>query len=290
MRRWSKEDKGPLVIHIGQRNLLTVVKDREFGVFLDDENGGEILLPNRDVPENCEIGSQVEVFLYYDSEDRLIATTEHSLAMVGEFALLKVVAVEAVGAFLDWGLPKDLFLPFAEQSRDLRPGDEVLVFVYLDKSSRISASMRLEKNTDKQPGNYEEGQSVELLIIGRTDLGYKAIIEGRHLGVIYSNEVFQKISYGQRLPGFIKKIREDGKIDLSLQKTGHAAADETAVKIMDLLKSSRDGFLAINDKTSAETIHGLFGVSKKKYKVALGGLYKKRLILVKDDGIYLAKD
>lgn len=201
---------------------------------------------------------------------------------------MKVVAVEKVGAFLDWGLPKDLFLPYAEQSRALRVGQKILVYVYLDKSARISASMRLERNTDKSPPSYTVGQTVDLLIIGKTDLGFKAIIEGRHLGVIYANEVFQELGYGQRTRGYIKKVREDGKIDLSLQAPGMAGTPELEEKILSALRRA-GGFLELTDKAAAEFVYERFGVSKKKFKIALGGLYKKRLVRIDDDGVRLVE-
>ncbi|MNK15822.1 hypothetical protein D3C87_339730 [compost metagenome] len=275
------------MVDIGKWNNLKVVKLAEFGVFLDGGDDGEILLPRRYEPKSCEVGDALDVFIYFDSEDRLVATTEIPKATVGDFALLKVVAVENVGAFLDWGLPKDLFLPFAEQTSPPRLGQNVLVYLYLDKSDRISASMRLDRNVEKNHGDLKEGQSVELIIAGQTDLGFKAIIENRRMGIIYSNEVFKALQYGQRLQGFIKTLRPDGKIDLSLTKPGHqAAVEDISPKILEMLQQ-KGGFLAINDKTSAEKIHELFGVSRKKYKIALGGLYKKRLITVDEDGIRL---
>jgi hypothetical protein len=274
---------------IGKTAILEVVEESSYGVYLDGGALGDILLPSRDVPEDCQIGDTVEAFIYLDSEDRLIATMQRPLAEVGEFALLKVVGVERVGAFLDWGLMKDLFLPFAEQTRDLRVGQSVLVHVYLDKSERISASMRLDRFLDKETSGYQEGQPVELMVAAKTDLGFKAIINGRHGGMLFSDEIFQELSYGQRVSGFIKQVRPDGKVDLSLQdpkKVGHHAADDIAPRILELLKAE-GGFLAINDKTPAEEIYRLFGVSKKKYKIALGGLYKSRAIIVEEDGIRL---
>ncbi|WP_374079223.1 S1 RNA-binding domain-containing protein [Bdellovibrio bacteriovorus] len=278
------------MIEIGRLNKLKVLKHVDFGVFLDGEVDGEILLPLRYMPENCEVGDTVEVFVMFDSEDRLMATTETPKAMVGDFALLKVVAVESVGAFLDWGLAKDLFLPYAEQIHTPRVGQDIIVYIYTDKSDRISASMRLDRYVEKTATDYKEGQPVQLLIAGKTDLGYKALVDNKYWGVIYENEVFQPLKYGQRTQGFIKKLRPDGKIDLILQKTdkvGHEAAEDIAPLIMDMLQK-KGGYLAINDKTPADTIYNLFGVSKKKYKIALGGLYKKRLITVDDDGIRLA--
>ncbi|MGZ3776014.1 MAG: CvfB family protein, partial [Pseudobdellovibrionaceae bacterium] len=274
------------MVQIGQLNKLKVIKHVDFGVYLDGGNEGEILLPLRDMPDSCEVGDLVEVFICYDSDDRLIATTHIPFAMVGEFAHLKVKAKESVGAFLDWGLPKDLFLPFAEQTRELRIGHYVVVYIYLDKSDRISASMRLDRYIDKEPVQYSAGEAVDLMIAARTDLGFKAIINNRHWGILYENEVFQKIDIGQKLKGFIKKIRDDGKVDLSLSKIGYAAAEDIAEKILSTLQA-KGGFLNITDKTSPETIYKLFGVSKKKYKMALGGLYKKRLISIDEDGIRL---
>ena len=216
-------------------------------------------------------------------------TSETPLAWVGEFAYLKVVDTKEVGAFLDWGLEKDLFLPHSEQTRSIQPGQSVIVYIYLDKAERITASMRLDKHVSAEPEKYTEGQEVDLLIVAETDLGFKAIINNHHWGVLYHSEVFQPLSYGQRIKGFIKKLREDGKIDLILQQAGHKAAQgDIGPRILEELKK-QGGFLPVNDKTSAETIYELFGVSKKKYKIALGGLYKKRLITVDDDGIRLVK-
>jgi predicted RNA-binding protein (virulence factor B family) len=197
------------------------------------------------------------------------------------------VSLERVGAFLDWGLAKDLFLPFSEQTRDLRIGDEVVVFLYLDKSDRISASMRLQRHVSKIPGSYEVGQPVDLLIVSKTDLGFKALVEGRHFGVLYADEVFQPLKSAQRIKGYIKLVRPVGKLDLSLTRMGSKAAlDDIAPIIMERLRAS-GGFLAINDKSSAEVIHAQFGVSRKKFKIALGGLYKQRLIKIDKDGIRL---
>lgn len=273
---------------VGKLNNLAVLKKREFGVYLDGYDLGEILLPTKYIPENCKEGDWVEVFVYYDSEDRLIATRENPKAMVGQFSTLQVVSLGKVGAFLDWGLSKDLFLPFSEQTREIKVGLSVVVYVYTDKSGRISSTMRLEKHLQKTPANFNPGDQVELLIYAYTDLGYKAIVNGTHTGMLFKNEVFKELKYGQYLPAFIKDVREDGKIDLTLLQPGHHAAnDEIGPKILELL-NQRGGFLDINDKTPAETIYRLFGVSKKKYKIALGGLYKKRLIRVTEEGIFKA--
>lgn len=205
---------------------------------------------------------------------------------VGEFAILRVVAIEPVGAFLDWGLPKDLFLPFREQTRELQIGHEIIVYIYIDNTGRTASSMRLEKFLQKDTSVYSLEQKVDLLIIGQTDLGFKAIINGKHLGILYKNEVFQDLRYTDQLPGYIKKIRDDGKVDLILQAFGNKGADELGEKILNLLKE-KGGFLAITDKTTPEIIYEFFGVSKKKYKMALGGIYRKKLISVEPDSIRL---
>lgn len=268
-------------------NRLQVIRHADFGVYLDDQEGGEILLPLRYMPEESDLGDQVDVFVCYDSDDRLIAFSQKPYAQVGDIAVLEVVAVERVGAFLDWGLPKDLLLPFAEQIRDLKPRQNVIVAVYMDNSGRIAATMKIEKQLEKtHNSSYQEGQLVDLLIYGKTDLGFKAVINGKHMGVIFSNEVFQELNYGQKIQGYIKNLRADGKIDLSLQKEGHQSSLDIAPMILEKLKAA-GGFLPLTDKTPPEKIYELFGVSKKKYKMALGGLYKKRLITIEDKGIRL---
>lgn len=273
--------------NLGQLNTLPVVEFDETGAYLDGGEEGDILLPRQELPPGLELGSTVEVFVYLDSTDAPIATTERPFAMVGDFALLEVVSTERVGAFLDWGLPKDLLLPFAEQTRDLRVGDAVIVALYLDKSGRISSSMRLHRYVDKDTSGYKPSEAVHLRIFARTDLGYKAIVNGRHMGILYADEVFKPLDYAEEIEGYIKEVRPDGKIDLMLSRTGsRAAAEDIGPLILEQLKAN-DGFLDVNDKTSAERIHELFGVSRKKFKIALGGLYKQRLIRVEDDGIYL---
>jgi predicted RNA-binding protein (virulence factor B family) len=274
------------VVQVGVFNELKVIKSTHFGLYLDGDELGEILLPNRYVPESYELGQALNVFLYFDSEDKLIATTETPLAQIGQFANLKVLALEPVGAFLDWGLAKDLFLPFREQTRPLRRGQDCLVHVYLDSSERIAASMRIEKFLGKTPGVLKEGERVDLVIYGKTDLGYKAIINGKHMGMLFANEVFRPLPQGLATTGFIKKIREDGKIDLRLQSAGEDSTKEVSEKILTLLRQ-RGGFVAITDKTSPEVIYQNFQVSKKKFKIALGGLYKRRLITIDDHGIRL---
>lgn len=276
-------------LHLGQFNQLQVSKLVAFGAYLDGGQDGEILLPTREIPDGLKVGDSLNVFIHFDSEDRLIATLKQPLVEVGQFARLKVQSVSGIGAFLDWGLSKDLFLPFAEQNRELKAGDFVVAFVYLDKSNRISSSMRTDRHVALDAPTYAEGQEVELLVLNKTDLGFRALINGLHLGIIYANEVFHELHYADAITGYIKKVRDDGKIDLTLSnQLGHQAAEGIGPKILALLEQS-GGFLAINDKTAAEEIYKLFGASKKKYKIALGGLYKSRLITVSEEGIRLTK-
>ena len=209
-----------------------------------------------------------------------------ALAKVGDFAILRVVSIEPVGAFLDWGLPKNLFLPFREQTRDLRVGQEIIVYLYIDNTGRVSSSMRLEKFLEKETSTYKPEQKVDLLIIGETDLGFKAIINNRNLGILYKNEVFQDLRYADQLIGYIKKVRPDGKIDLILQPFGNKGASDLGQQILNRLKEN-NGFLKLTEKTPPEKIYELFGVSKKKYKMALGDIYKKKLVLIEPDGIRL---
>ncbi len=275
------------MVEIGKTNKLKINREVDFGVYLDGENYGEILMPKKYLAENYKIDDFVEVFVYLDSEDRIIATTEKPYAMVGDFALLKVVAVSSFGAFLDWGLIKDLLVPFNQQKQEMEEGKSYIVYVYFDeKSERIAASSKLDKFLDKQPVNFQEGQEVNLLICNQTDIGYKAIINNTHWGVLYKNEVFQTLKTGQKIKGYIKKIREDNKIDLNLYKQGYEKVDDSLNKILDILKK-HDGFIAVTDKSSPEIIYKMFGISKKTYKKIIGALYKKRLISIEKAGIKL---
>ncbi|WP_372776789.1 S1 RNA-binding domain-containing protein [Mangrovibacterium sp.] len=277
------------MVAIGLLNELEVVKTVDFGVYLDGGSQGEILMPKRYVPENCQVGDQVNVFIYLDSEDRLVAVTDHPRAMVGEFAVMKVVSTTPVGAFLDWGLPKDLLVPFREQQVPMEEGKDYLVFVYLDdESQRIVGSSKLDKFVDNLPVDYEEGEEVDLLIAGKTDLGYKAIIDNSHWGLLFKNEVFQPLKTGDRVKGYIKNIREDEKIDLVLEKPGYEKIDSIAQGVLNRLKESGN-FIAANDKTDPKEISKLFGISKKNFKKAIGSLYKQRLITIEENGIRLAE-
>ena len=276
------------MLKIGNLNTLRIVKEVDFGLYLDGgEEYGEILLPKRYVPENFEIDSDIEVFIYKDSEDRIIATTETPKAMVGDFALMEVVSVNKFGAFLEWGLQKDLLVPFREQRKDMESGYSYVVYVYLDdETKRIAASSKLSKFLDNVPVEYESGEEVDLFIASKTDLGYKAIINGIHWGILYENEVFKPLERGQKLKGYIKKVREDEKIDLYLHKSGYDKVEALSDKIIEMLKEE-GGFIDINDKTPSAIIYEVFGESKKTFKKALGGLYKKRLIEIEKSGIKL---
>ncbi len=266
------------MLQIGQYNQLQVLQNSDEGVCFDDGRDGEVWLAERESIQ-AKAGEFLEVFVYPDSTDRLIATTRHPFAVLGEFTCLEVTSIQKVGAFLDWGLSKELFLPYREQTRELSIGDRVCVFIYLDNSDRIAASMRIEKHVERIPDAYEDGERVDLFVFATTDLGFKAVINGRNMGMLYKDEVFQPLRPGQYVSGYIKNIRIDGKIDLSLQQAGYKDCDEIAESILTLLEE-RGGHLEVGDKSSAETIYDLFGVSKKKFKMAVGSLYKKKLISI----------
>jgi len=273
------------VAELGKSDTLKVVKIVDFGVYLDGGLLGEILLPRKYVPENCPIGRPIEVFIYHDSQDRMIATTQKPLAQVGQAALLKVKAATEIGAFLDWGLPRDLFIPFREQKQRMDSGKSYIVFVYLDeKSQRVVASSKLDKFIHQQPVSFGEAEMVKLLIYDRTEMGYKAIVNGTHWGMLYENEVFRELRRGQQIDGYIKKIRDDDKIDLCLQRPGYAEIPDFAELIIKQLRE-HNGFLALTDKSSPEKIYNIFGISKKTYKKALGALYKRKLIEIRSNGI-----
>ncbi|QRG84127.1 CvfB family protein [Vibrio diabolicus] len=277
------------MIKIGQINSLEVIKKADFGVFLDGDDYGSVLLPNKYVPEGTETGDHVDVFLYFDSESQLAATIERPIAQVGEWGLMKIEGVNATGAFVNWGIKeKDLLIPFSEQRTRFSAGQTILVYVYTDKASgRIVGTTKFNKWLDKTPANYEVNEQVDLIIAERSQLGYKAIVNGKHWGMIFPSDVFGKLYIGKKLKGFIKQIREDGKIDLALQKVGVAKMDDLSSKILDLLEK-KGGFLPLNDKSSPEAIFDAFRTSKGTYKKTIGGLYKQGKIVIEKDGIRLA--
>jgi hypothetical protein len=275
------------VANIGRYNTLRVIKEVDFGVYLDGETEGEILMPVRYVPRNCKAGDFVDVFLYLDSEDRPIATTEEPFAQVGEFAMLRVQSVNKIGTFLDWGIMKDLLVPFREQKVTMTEGRSYLVYIYVDEEThRIVASAKLNKFLDKSLPDYTVGQEVDLVIESETDLGYKAIVNNLHWGILYENEVFEQLAKGLKIKGYIKKIRPDNKIDLSLHPLGYEKVDPLTQMILDEMKKM-GGFIAVSDKSDAEEVYRVFGISKKSFKQAIGALYKKRLITISPDGIRL---
>ncbi len=274
---------------IGRINRLTVKRLREYGAYLDGGESGNILLPIKSVPEKCRAGDEVEVFIYVDNEDRLRATTLKPKATAGQFAKLQVVASSPSGAYLDWGMPKDLFVPKSEQLVSMVEGRSYVVFITLEEETfRTVASSKLDEFLSQQPPEYVEGEEVDLIIYDQTDLGYKAVVNQMHGGMVYKNEVFQKLSIGQELKGYIKKIREDHKIDLSLQPSGYKRVDDISKGILKTIKD-RGGRIAITDKSPPEEIYALFGVSKKVFKKAIGALYKKRLVSIDPKGIRLVR-
>lgn len=274
-------------ISLGKFNTLRVVKEVDFGMYLDGGVEGEILLPKRYVPQGCKPGDELRVFIYLDQEERLIATTQTPLAQVGEFACLEVAWVNQYGAFLNWGLMKDLFVPFREQKTPMEVGRKYIVHVHLDEDSyRIAASAKVEYYLSKEKPTYEPGQEVDALIWQKTDLGYKAIVDNNYAGLLYESEVFQQLYAGMKVKAYIKQVREDGKIDLVLQKLGQAKVVDFSSTLLEYIRGN-GGRTHLNDKSPAEEIYALFGVSKKTFKRAVGDLYKKRLITLQENGIKL---
>jgi predicted RNA-binding protein (virulence factor B family) len=276
---------------IGKVNKLRVRRGSSPGVYLDAGELGEILLPNRYVPAGIKDGEELEVFIYRDSEDRLVASTTMPRVTVDEAATLRVVSVNRdIGAFLDWGLPKDLLLPFREQTGPVRVGDEVLVRVYLDpKSRRIVASMKLDRDSDLEPPPYQAGQPVSFVVTGRSPLGFKALVEQRYSGLLYAERATVPLRTGQQMSGFVRAVRPDGKIDLSLEEAGYQRIMPLARRIIEELEQN-GGRLGCDDETAPETIREVFGASKKAFKQALGKLYKARRIRFTNPGIELLDD
>jgi len=274
---------------VGRYNSLQVVKHTNFGLYLDGAQDGQILLPNRYIPKDIpsEDEDWLNVFIYLDSDDKLIATTEKPKVQVGEFASLKVVEVNSIGIFLDWGLPKDLLLPYSEEKQPLKAGDYCVVHVYLDKHTRrITATTRLDRYLDKAPANYSVGQEVDLLVAEETAMGFKAIINNKHWGLIHKNEVFKFLRSGKQEKGFIKEVRSDGNISLSLQPVGEQLASSLNAQILGKLRDN-NGVLPVSDKSDPQVISNLFGVSKGNFKKAIGALYKQGQIVIHADRIEL---
>ncbi|MBL4869047.1 MAG: GntR family transcriptional regulator [Pseudomonadales bacterium] len=276
------------MINVGQTYKLEVVKVVAFGVYVDAEDLGDVLLPRRYVKRELRVGDLVTVFLYLDSEDRPLATTQTPKAEVGEFAYLKVNATGPYGAFLDWGLDKDVLVPFAEQHRPMFVDQSYLVYLYISKADgRIAASSKVDKYVEEGPHEFKAHQAVDLIIANSTDLGFKAIINHSHWGVLYKGEVFERLSFGQSKKGFIKHIRPDGKIDLSLQ-AGQETRDKHA-KIIETYLKKQNGFAPVHDKSDPEMISRLFGMSKAAFKRTIGNLMKRGIITIDPDGIRLTQ-
>jgi predicted RNA-binding protein (virulence factor B family) len=272
---------------IGKYNCLTILREAEHGLYLDGgEKHGDILLPRRYAAKNMKPGDTAEVFIYLDSEERLIATTEKPLAQVGDFTYLKVVSInKKIGAFLNWGLSKDLLLPFREQAKPLTPGDGVVVYIELDeKSERIIATTRYSRYLRKKTPPYTIGDKVNILIAGMTPLGYNAIVENAYAGLLYHSDITTPLPTGRRFDGYVRECRPDGKIDISLNQSGYKRILPLTDKIIQALNAN-GGTLEFNDKSSPEQIREKFDVSKKAFKQALGALYKKKKIEFTDTGI-----
>ena len=277
-------------IKLGDYNWLEIVKEVDFGLYLDGGSEGEILLPKRYVPEDYQIGEEIEVFVYLDQEERPVATTEKPLAKVGDFACLECVWVNEYGAFLNWGLMKDVFCPFHEQKKRMEIGNSYIVYIYIDEESyRIVASAKIEKYLLEDHPPYIPGDEVSLLIWQKTELGFKAIIDNSYPGLIYENQIFKPVHTGDRMKGYISSVRPDGKIDLSLQATGRRQTLDFSETLLDYLHE-HGGKCDLGDKSDAEEIKRRFQVSKKTYKKAIGDLYKRHLIIILgEEGIKLAE-
>lgn len=275
------------MIEIGKFNLLKIIKQQNKEFVLEDNPSAMVLLPVTDAPKESKIGDSLKVFIYVDGKGNLLATMKTPLAQVDDVAWLKCISTSHAGAFLDWGVAKDILLPFSEQTQKISEGSSYLVKIFVDESNRIAASMLLDDFLEDEAFYFKQGQTVDLIVADETDLGVKAIINNQYWGVLYNNEIFQKLNKGQKIKGYIKKIRDDNKIDLVLQIAKYASkVDSVTDKILARLKS-QNGVLLINDKSPPEVIYSAFGVSKKVFKQAIGTLYKKRIISIDKQGISL---
>ncbi|HEY1197054.1 CvfB family protein [Flavobacterium sp.] len=284
------------MLEIGKYNTLTILRDTKVGLFLgnpenDPEGVHDVLLPNKYVPKEFEIGEELIVFVYLDHEQRPVATTLVPYILLNEFALLRVNYINNVGAFMDWGMEKDILVPFKEQARPMEKGKRYLVYLYMDKqTNRLVASSKTNQFLSNDQLTVEKGEEVDLIVSHITDMGINVIINERHKGLLYKDEVYDdSIRTGDRMRGFIKNIRPDNKIDVAIQAQGFESIEPNAEKILSELRASR-GFLRLNDNSHPEDIKTVLKMSKKSFKKAIGSLYKEKLIEIKDDGIYLVKD
>lgn len=274
--------------HIGRVQTLVILRESDNGFYLDGGKDQEILLPKREIPPDVEQGDEVSVFISRDSEDRIVATTRIPLCQVNEFAAMEVLEVHPrLGAFLDWKFPKDLLLPYAEQSRPVRKGERVVVRVILDpKSERLIATTKLGRYLDKTAARYLAGDPVSLIVLEETPLGFVAIIEGRHRGLIHRSDLVRRLEIGERLEGFVRAVKEDHKIDLTLEPPGRQRVGDLSSRILDELRAA-GGELAFGDSSPPDVIREHFGSSKKAFKQAVGALYKKGLIDLNPESIRL---
>lgn len=276
------------MIQIGDYNKLTILRDTEPGLFLGDSEDQEVLLPNRYVPDNFEIGEQIDVFVYLDNKERPVAVTDHPYIKKSEFALLRCNSVNDIGAFLDWGLVKELFCPFREQAFPMKVGGWYLVYCYLDETSeRLVASSKTNRFLDNKELSVETFDEVDLIVSHPSDLGMNVIVNKTHLGLIFNQDLFKDISVGDKLKGIIKKIRSDNKLDITLEKIGYRNIEPNAQLILEYLENDKNGFIKLTDKSSPEAIKSMVQMSKKSFKKAVGTLYKQRRIRIELDGIYL---
>jgi len=277
------------MVNFGQFNYLKIVRKSGRGTFLAAGNLGELFLPKGQTPEYCEAGDKIEVFVYRNSDDEAVATTKRPRASVGDVACLEVVSVNSVGAFLDWGLPKDLFAPFGQQSTPMKVGERHIVAVYQDNTGRIAASSKLNRFIKAETSGLKMGQKVKVIVGDRTDLGLKMIVDSKFWGVLHLSDIFQPLKYGQTTTVYIKKVRSDGRLDLTLKEMGGDNSNTSLqARILTLLQKN-NGFYPINDKTSPDVIYKTFAVSKKVFKSTLGKLYKNRKISIDKDGIRILK-
>ncbi len=274
------------MINVGKVNTLTVIKRVPFGLYLNGEEWGDILLPSKFVPQDTEINDRLDVFIYFDSEDKIIATTQRPRAQVDSVAFLKVVDVTSFGTFLDWGLDKDLLVPRSEQLRPMEKDKSYIVYVKKDYQDRLIGSSKIDYFLDKSPADYQPGDEVDLLIAETTQMGTKVIIQDKHWGLIHASDIFQTLNYGKKMRGYIKVLRDDGKIDVTLRKMGQDNVSELAQRILTELHKM-DGFLSMHDKSSPIDIMRVFGASKKSFKQAIGQLYKEGNITIESHGIRL---
>lgn len=275
------------MLKLGEYNNLKVVKAVDFGMYLDGGDEGEILLPTRYVPEGLKIGDEIEVFIYLDQDERPVATTLKPLAKVGDFACLEVAWVNEYGAFLNIGLMKDLFCPFREQKKRMEKGEKYIVYVTIDEDSyRMMATAKVDKHLDKSRPQLKHGDEVDLLVWQKTDLGFKVIVDNKYSGLVYMNQVYRYLTTGDKLKGYVDHVREDGKIDITLQPTGRKQTEDFAETLLEYLKENK-GHCSLGDKSPAELISDRFHVSKKTFKRAVGDLYKRRLITIGDEEIKL---